>query len=227
MNNIKNFDEFCNEEINLKKALTGAALASSLIFSTPQKTEASPQTKMELQDIQSQETLFTKQVTVSGPQQEVFNKVVQKLRSMNGRVSIFNQNKVVCSFTFQDVKPENSNGFTNISMDIDIKGNVVTLNFKKADFFYSGTQPQTQQDRFVKNIKSASIDKLTGVTRQVSPSQVLANKVGQELQKTKSSLYKPETNFDYKTALGSRDKDHQSFLESLDYKVTQIVNSLK
>ena len=38
MRKIKNYQDFTNEEINLKKALTGAALGTSLLFSNPSYT---------------------------------------------------------------------------------------------------------------------------------------------------------------------------------------------
>jgi hypothetical protein len=39
MNKVKTYEEFINEEINLKKALTGAALGASLAFSNPAKSQ--------------------------------------------------------------------------------------------------------------------------------------------------------------------------------------------
>ena len=79
MKRIKNYEDFQNEEINLKKALTGAALAGSLLLSPTTKAFAetdvlTSKDRIELSEVTNAETLFTKKITVSGTKKEISKK---------------------------------------------------------------------------------------------------------------------------------------------------------
>jgi hypothetical protein len=54
MNKVKTYDQFINEEINIKKALTGAALGASLAFSNPVISQTNTKTQEVSQSINKQ-----------------------------------------------------------------------------------------------------------------------------------------------------------------------------
>lgn len=232
MRKIKNYEEFCNEEINLKKALTGAALAGSLLLSPTTKAFSeinalTHQDKIELAQLNTLETIFTKKITVSGTKDEVFKKVIEDLRAQGGRVSVFSKEKLSCSFTLTDVKPDNSNGFTNLMIEVNISGNEVSFDFKKIEFFYSGMQPKSIQQGIGDDLKAKGVDILTDLTRRAIPNPYIGNRLGSELQKTKKEIYKQPTNFTYQDAVNSNSNLHKSFMRSLNSKVDFLIKSIK
>ena len=230
MKKIKNYQEFCNEEINFGKVLTGAALAGSLLMSPTINATTyriNQQDRIELAELNTLETIFTKKITVPGTKDEVFKKVIEDLRNQGGRVSVFSKEKLSCSFTLTDVKPDNSNGFTNILMEINIVGNEVSFDFKKIEFFYSGTQPKSIQQSIGDDLKSKGVDVLTDLTRKVVPNSYVGNRLGSELQKTKKEIYKQPTNFTYQDAVSNNSNLHRSFLKSLNSKVDYLIKAIK
>jgi hypothetical protein len=228
MEKIKSYEEFCNEEINWKKFLSGAALASSLILS-PIKSDAitiQQYDKTELLQLHNSQTLFTKRITIIGTQDEVLTKLVKNLRQEGGYVNLINKQKLTATFTLTDIKPDNSKGFTNIGLEIIISGNTVEIQFKKIDFFYSGAQPKSRTQQLGNNLKSTGIDVLTGMTRNVIRNPVIGNRIGSELQKNKSQLYQQPQNFTYQEAINSNKNHHKTFMTSLNQKIDSLIQSI-
>jgi hypothetical protein len=224
MERIKTYEEF-NEELNWKQLLTGAALTTSLILSPIKGTATTLETptKTEFVQIQNTNTLFTKKTTVSGTKDEVLTKVVGHLRKNGGHVNVLSKEKLTASFTLTDVKPDGSEGFTNIGVDISINGNEVEFNFKKADFFYSGMQPKTATQQMGQNLKVSGIDALSNLTQRTVKNPVLGNRLASEIQKTKHGVYKQPENFKWEDAVGSNKNVHKSFINSLNKKIATIV----
>lgn len=230
MKKIKNYQEFCNEEINFRKVLTGAALAGSLLMSptiNANTYQINQQDRIELAELNTFETIFTKKITVSGSKDEVTKKVVESLRREGGKVTVFSKEKLSCSFTLTDVSPDNTKGFTNLLIEINIIGNEVSFDFKKIDFGYSGMQPKTMQKSIGDDLKSKGIDILTDLTVRRVNNPYLGNRLGSELQKTKKEIYKQPTNFSYQDAVNSNSNLHRSFMKSLDYKIDLLMKSIK
>lgn len=226
MKKIKTYQEFQNEEINWKNILTGAALSTSLLLN-PIGAEATTQTptKIELQQLQNTNTLFSKKIIIPGTKEEVITKIVQKIRQNGGYVNIISKEKLTAKFTFNDVKPDNSNGFTNVGIEIIIDNNQVEINFKKIEFFYSGMQPKTPTQQFTNNMRNTGIDALTTLTQRTIKNPILGNRLGSELQKNKSFGKQPQ-NFVWEEAVNSKSNTHKSFIRSLDKKIDNLINSL-
>lgn len=228
MEKIKSYEEFCNEEINWKKLLSGTALATSLILS-PLKSDATTiqqYDKTELLQLQNNQTLFTKRITVSGTQEEILTKLVKNLREKGAYVNVINKQQLTATFRFTDVKPDNSNGFTNIGLELTISGNTVDIQFKKIEFFYSGMQPKTRTQQLGSNLKSTGIDVLTGLTRNVVRNPIIGNRIGSELQKTKSQIWEQPKNFTYEEAINSNKNHHKTFMNSLNQKIDSLIKSI-
>jgi len=172
MKRIKSYDEFQNEEINWKNIVTGAALSSSLLLSPvgAKATTQNPNT-IELSQIQNANILFTKKITVSGTKDEVVKKVVQKLRENKATIYPVTKEKLNASFTLTDVKPDNSNGITNVTIEVNINGNDVEFNFKKVDFIYTGIQPTTPTQQLGRQLKNTGLDILTAKPEESSKIQ--------------------------------------------------------
>lgn len=228
MEKIKSYEEFCNEEINWKKLLSGVSLTSSLILS-PLKSDAitaQQYDKTELLQLQNNQILFTKKITVNGTQDEILSKLVKTLREKGGYVNIINKQKLTATFTFTDVKPDNSKGFTNIGIEATINGNIVELQFKKIEFFYSGIQPKSNIQQIGNNLKLTGIDVLTGITKKVVKNPIIGNRLGSELQKNKAKVFQQPQNFTYEEAMNSSKSQHKTFMISLDQKIDLITKSI-
>lgn len=228
MERIKSYEEFCYEEINWKKLLSGAALATSLILN-PLKSDATTIQqfdKTELLQLHNNQTLFTKKITISGTQEEILTKLVKTLREKGGYVNVINKQQLTATFRFTDVKPDNSNGFTNIGIELTISGNTVDIQFKKIEFFYSGMQPKTRTQQLGSNLKSTGIDVLTGLTRNVVRDPIIGNRIGSELQKTKSQIWEQPKNFTWGEAINSNKNHHKTFLTSLNQKIDSLIKSI-
>jgi hypothetical protein len=227
MQNIKTFEQFTNEEIDFKKFLTAGALATSLIL-PPIKSGATvlqKTNKIELSELQNDRTLFTKKFTISGNQNEVFTKVVKTLREGGGYVNVINRQKLTSTLTLNDVKPNNSNGFTRIGLEVIISGNMVEIHFKKIDFFYSGMQPKTRGQQIGDNLKLAGIDAATNLTMGVINNPTIGNRVGSEIQKRKAGVYRQPNNFTYQEAVDSKKNNHKTFISSLNNKIDLLISS--
>jgi len=57
MRNVKTYEDFCNEEINWKKGIAGAAIGAGLAFGSPAKGQSSPHTPNEPPKKVKQDTL--------------------------------------------------------------------------------------------------------------------------------------------------------------------------
>jgi hypothetical protein len=227
MKRIKSYDEFQNEEINWKNIVTGAALSSSLLLSPvgAKATTQNPNT-IELSQIQNANILFTKKITVSGTKDEVVKKVVQKLRENKATIYPVTKEKLNASFTLTDVKPDNSNGITNVTIEVNINGNDVEFNFKKVDFIYTGIQPTTPTQQLGRQLKNTGLDILTATTRRVVKNPVISGRVGAELQKNKSHYYDRPENFNWSEANSSNKVSHKTFIKNLNLKIDSILKSI-
>jgi hypothetical protein len=122
MTRIKKYDEFVNEEIDLKKALASAALGASLAFGNPSVAQTQEPVKTEISISQTQED-FLQVVNVDSTmkKEDIQKKIVNQLYSSpTVRMTSNTPGKIVCNVNFNS-KPDYSNGRAYGTMTVEFK----------------------------------------------------------------------------------------------------------
>jgi hypothetical protein len=224
---VKTYDEFVNEEVNLKKAIAGAAIGAGLAFGSP-NVEAKP-VKAETTQTTSQYGVdFSQVVQLDSTlkKNDIYMKLLSGLRSINGcRVLQSTPDKISCSIRMSS-KPDGSNGQTNANLNVYIKDGKFKVEFTDINFIYIGQQPTTRGEDISRNL--SNIGRTIGIqtVSGMIPDRTLGNVVGQSLnQATRPMPGNQKTTFTFTEA--KQNRKMSGYVSSVESEMSQIVNHLK
>jgi hypothetical protein len=222
MNNIKTYREFVNEEISLGNILRTGALATSLALSNPSQANISEPVKTEMtqQSIDWQDDVKLPGMSKS----DIKTKLYQRLSQMPGtRIKMSTPDKIVCSITMS-AKPNNSNGQTQATIEIDIRDGEYTVKFVNINFIYVGQQPPDVGYNVGQNIKGQIGSELSRTVVRGSGNTTLGNMAGSAILGATRPQPKEYKNFTYQEAKNSRNLKYTS---QVDQEIMSIVTQLR
>lgn len=230
-NKIKTYEEFVNEEINLKKALAGAALGVGLAFGNPQDVSAKEPIKTEITQNITQNTdddySIVIQVDSTMKKSDIKKSVMGQLYGIQGlRITSNTEDKIVCSIQFSS-KPENSNGIAYGNMEISFKDGRYKVDFYNIYFDYMGQQPQTVGQQVGQNVKRQVGGLATSIVTSQIRNPILQNTArqaaGAVLNNTVNQPQQEKDNLTYQQAM----TDNVDFATSIDSEMNKIIEKLK
>ena len=224
---VKTYDEFVNEEVNLKKAIAGAAIVAGLAFGSP-NVEAKP-VKAETTQTTSQYGVDFSQVVQldsTFKKNDIYMKLLSGLRSINGcRVLQSTPDKISCSIRMLS-KPDGSNGQTNANLSVYIKDGKFKVEFTDINFMYIGQQPTSRGEQIGRNLSNIGRNIGIQTVAGMMPDRTLGNVVGQTLnQATRPMPGGQKTTFTFSEAKENRRMS--DYVSSVESEMSQIVERLK
>ena len=144
MKNIKSYEDFCNEEVNWKKVIGGAALGSALAFGSPSTSysQINP-TPTEVSTAMKSDGSFVIDVDSTLTRDEIYNKVLSwvSVNFKSTNVIKFQEKEgdaatIELRFIMESgiVSMGISNGHTNCDMAIKIKDGRYKIIIRNVDF---------------------------------------------------------------------------------------------
>jgi len=213
---VLSYEDFVNEEINLKKALAGAALGAGLMFGNPTDATAQQpvQTEVSIDSIYDYSKVF--EVDSLLKKSDIKTKITSQIyNSLSGiRILTNTPDKITCSVTM-NAKPDNSNGVCYATMDVSFKDGKYKVEFSNIYFVYVGTQPQTAGQQLGQNLNA-----LTGTIRN----PILRNMTQQAVNTTVRNVQnsnQTNSNINYK------DSNNQSFVNSVNAEISKITTTFQ
>lgn len=222
---VKTYDEFVNEEVNLKKAIAGAAIGAGLAFGSP-NVEAKP-VKAETTQTVSHGVDFSQviQLDQSFKKNDIYTKLLSSLRSMGHRVSPSGPDKISCSIKMSS-KPKRSNGQTNATLNIYIKDGKFKVEFVDVNFMYMGQQPMTTGDHISNTLTNTGRNIAVQTVTGMIPNRTVGNVVGNTLNNaTRPMISGQKSNFTFSEA--KQDRKMEEYVLSVENEMLEIVESLK
>lgn len=222
---IKSYEEFISEEINLKKAIAGAAIGAGLAFGSP-SVEARPVDTQITQVIDSSvdisEVVYLDSTLKKN---DIYLKLLNQLRTIQGvRILSSNTDLITCTIRMS-AKPENSNGQTNANLNIYIKDGKFKVEFDNINFIYIGQQPVSAGDQIGRNLagmgRGIAIQTVSGMI----PNRVVGNVVGQTLNQATRPSTQQKTTFTFDEAKGNNRMSN--YVISVEDESQSIINTLK
>lgn len=226
MSKIKSYEEFINEEINLKNMAAGALLATGLAFSNPASASTKEPTQTELSTSVTSSADYSEVVKLDSTYKKfnIYQKLSAQLRMIKGaRILVSTADKIVCSMTLES-KPSNSNGQTNATLEIYIKDGEYKVEFTNVNFIYIGTQPVSQGYQAQQQLKSTAGQILTGAVVRGTGNSPIGNRIGQTINNATRPTPKQYKNFTYQEALNSENND---YINKVNQEMSNIIQSLK
>jgi hypothetical protein len=223
---VKTYDEFVNEEVNLKKAIAGAAIGAGLAFGSP-NVEAKPVKAETTQTITSEyEVDFSKVINLDSTfkKNDIYAVLLSTLRSMGYRVSPSSPDKISCNIKMSS-KPEKSNGQTNATLNIYIKDGKFKVEFVDINFLYIGQQPRTTGEHISRTLSNTGRNIAVQTVTGVIPNRVVGNVVGSTLNQATRPTSEQRPNFTLGEARQS--KKMEKYVISVESEMSKIVESLK
>jgi hypothetical protein len=222
---VLSYEDFVNEEINLKKALAGAALGAGLMFGNPTDATAQQpvQTEVSIDSIYDYSKVF--EVDSLLKKSDIKTKITSQIyNSLSGiRILTNTPDKITCSVTM-NAKPDNSNGVCYATMDVSFKDGKYKVEFSNIYFVHVGTQPQTAGQQLGQNLNrqltGVATNALTGTIRN----PILRN-MAQQTANTmnRNAQIQSQTN----SNLSYKDSKNQSFVNSVDNEISKITTTLQ
>jgi hypothetical protein len=222
---VLSYEEFVNEEINLKKALAGAALGAGLMFGNPTDATAQQpvQTEVSIDSIYDYSKVF--EVDSLLKKSDIKTKITSQIyNSLSGiRILTNTPDKITCSVTM-NAKPDNSNGVCYATMDVSFKDGKYKVEFSNIYFVYVGTQPQTAGQQIGQNLNR----QLTGMATTAVTSNIrnpILRNMAQQTANTmnRNAQIQSQTN----SNLSYKDSKNQSFVNSVDNEISKITTTLQ
>lgn len=222
---IKSYEEFVNEEINLKKAIAGAALGAGLAFGSP-NVEAKPVDTQITQVIDSSvdisEVIYLDSTLKKN---DIYQKLLTQLRTIQGvRVLGSTPDLITCSVRM-NAKPENSNGQTNANLNIYIKDGKFKVEFDNINFIYIGQQPVSAGEQIGRNLAGMGRGLAIQTVSGMIPNRVVGNVVGQTLNQATRPSTQQKTTFTFDEAKSNNRM--QDYVISVEDESQSIIDSLK
>lgn len=224
---IKNYEEFVNEEINLKKALAGAALGASLAFGNPQDVSAQnvPRTEITQEITKDYSEVFHVDSTLSKSQIKTIV-TTQLSKIPNIRVTTNLPDKIICSVTFNS-RPDKSNGAAYGNMEISFKDGRYKVDFSNIYFDYMGQQPQTVGSQMSSTLGRQAAGIATSVLTSKIRNPILQNTARQAAGTlTRGSTSQPHVekeNLTYQQATS----EEPEFATSIDVEIGNFTSIIK
>jgi hypothetical protein len=222
---VLSYEDFVNEEINLKKALAGAALGAGLMFGNPTDATAQQpvQTEVSIDSIYDYSKVF--EVDSLLKKSDIKTKITSQIyNSLSGiRILTNTPDKITCSVTM-NAKPDNSNGVCYATMDVSFKDGKYKVEFSNIYFVYVGTQPQTAGQQIGQNLNR----QLTGMATTAVTSNIrnpILRNMAQQTANTmnRNAQIQSQTN----SNLSYKDSKNQSFVNSVDNEISRITTTFQ
>jgi len=222
---VLSYEEFVNEEINLKKALAGAALGAGLMFGNPTDTKAQQPVQTEISQTSNADYSEVFEVDSLLKKSDIKTKITSQIyNSLSGiRILTNTPDKITCSVTM-NAKPDNSNGVCYATMDVSFKDGKYKVEFSNIYFVYVGTQPQTAGQQIGQNLNR----QLTGMATTAVTSNIrnpILRNMAQQTANTmnRNAQIQSQTN----SNLSYKDSKNQSFVNSVDNEISKITTTLQ
>ncbi len=222
---VLSYEEFVNEEINLKKALAGAALGAGLMFGNP--TDATAQQPVQTEITQTSNLDYSKVFEVDSllKKADIKTKITNQIFSgLSGiRIVTNTPDKISCSVTM-NAKPDNSNGVCYATMDVSFKDGKYKVEFSNIYFVYTGTQPQTVGQQIGQNLNAQITGMATNAVTGSIRNPILRGVAQQTANTiTRNNQIQSQTN----SNLYYKDSKNQTFVNSVDSEISRITTSLQ
>lgn len=226
-NKIKTYEEFVNEEINLKKALAGAALGVGLALGSPQDVSAKEPVKTEITQTIEDDYSLVIQVDSTMKKSDIKKLVIGQLYGIQGlRITSNTEDKIVCSIQFSS-KPENSNGIAYGNMEISFKDGRYKVDFYNIYFDYMGQQPQSIGQQVGQNVKRQMGAVVTDAAARQIRNPILQNAArqaaGAVVNRTVNQPQREKDNLTYQQAM----TENPNFVNSIDSEMNRIIEKIK
>jgi hypothetical protein len=224
MTRIKKYDEFVNEEIDLKRALASAALGASLAFGNPSVAQTQEPVKTEISISQTQED-FLQVVNVDSTmkKEDIQKKIVNQLYSSpTVRMTSNTPGKIVCNVNFSS-KPDYSNGRAYGTMTVEFKDGRYKVSFTDIQFDYQGQQPTTPLQSATQNagrqIKGMATNAALSKIRNPLLQTVARGAISATNQR---GPFVDKPNMTYQQSFGN----NQEFANGIDSEISTIMSTL-
>jgi len=222
---VLSYEDFVNEEINLKKALAGAALGAGLMFGNPTDATAQQpvQTEVSIDSIYDYSKVF--EVDSLLKKSDIKTKITSQIyNSLSGiRILTNTPDKITCSVTM-NAKPDNSNGVCYATMDVSFKDGKYKVEFSNIYFVYVGTQPQTAGQQLGQNLNRQLTGMATNALTGTIRNPILRNMTQQAVNTTVRNVQnsnQTNSNINYK------DSNNQSFVNSVNAEISKITTTFQ
>lgn len=224
MTKIKKYDEFVNEELDLKKALASAALGASLAFGNPNVAHTQEPVKTEISINQTQED-FAQVIHVDSTmkKEDIQKKIVSQLQtSPTVRITSNTPGKIVCNVNFNS-KPDYSNGRAYGTMTVEFKDGRYRVSFTDIQFDYQGQQPTTPLQSATQNVGR----QIKGIATNAAISQI-RNPLLQTVARgavsatNQRGTFVDKENLTYQQSFGKE----QEFANGIDSEISSIMSML-
>lgn len=227
---ILSYEDFVNEEINLKKALAGAALGAGLMFGNPTDTKAQQPVQTEISQISNADYSEVFEVDSLLNKSDIKTKITSQIyNSLSGiRILTNAPDKITCSVTM-NAKPDNSNGVCYATMDVSFKDGKYKVEFSNIYFVHVGTQPQTAGQQVGQNLGRQLTGVATGVLGRAIKNPVLSNMTQQAVNTTVRNV---QNSNQYDAAYGAgninyKNSNNQSFVNSVNAEISKITTTFQ
>lgn len=222
---IKSYEEFVNEEINLKKAISGAAIGAGLAFGSP-NIEAKPISNKTEQivdmDVDFSEVIYLES---SLSKNEIFSKILSQLRNITGvRILSSSPDFISCSIRMNS-KPQNSVGQTNGNLNIYIKDGRFKVEFFNINFIYIGQQPTSTGQNIARNIANVGRTAAIGTVSNMIPDRIVGNMVGQAINQATRPQTTQRNGFTFEEIRGS--SRMSGYVNSVTEESNLIIDKLR
>ncbi len=223
MKRIKNYEDFVQEELDWKKAISGAALGASLAFGNPDVAHSQQPTQTEISIQQEVDFLQVVEVDSSMTKEQIQKLITTKLYSSpTVRMTSNTPGKIVCSVNFTS-KPNYSNGRAYGTMEISFKDGKYKVTFKDIQFDYMGEQPTPPLQSAVQNVGRQVKNVATGVALSQIRNPLLQTVARQGISATNQRKpFVDNPNLTYQQAFSS----DAEFTKGIDLEISNIMSDL-
>lgn len=220
---VLSYQEFVNEEINLKKTLAGAALGAGLMFGNPTDAKAQQPVQTEISQTTSDYSqVFHVDSTLT--KSDIKTKITTQIYNISGiRILTNTPDKISCQVTL-GAKPDNSNGVCYATMDVSFKDGRYKVEFSNIYFVYVGTQPQSAGQQIGQNLNR----QLTGMATSALTGTIKNPIIRNMTQQTVNTAVRNVQNSNQSGQnLYYKNSGNQSFVNSVDSEISRITTSLQ
>jgi hypothetical protein len=227
---VLSYEEFVNEEINLKKALAGAALGAGLMFGNPTDAKAQQPVQTEISQTSNADYSEVFEVDSLLKKSDIKTKITSQIyNNLSGiRILTNTTDKITCSVTM-NAKPDKSNGVCYATMEVSFKDGKYKVEFSNIYFVHVGTQPQTAGQQVGQNLGRQLTGVATGVLGRAIKNPVLSNMTQQAVNTTVRNV---QNSNQYDAAYGAgninyKNSNNQSFVNSVDNEISKITTTFQ
>jgi hypothetical protein len=227
---VLSYEEFVNEEINLKKALAGAALGAGLMFGNPTDIKAQQPVQTEISQTSNADYSEVFEVDSLLKKSDIKTKITSQIyNNLSGiRILTNTTDKITCSVTM-NAKPDKSNGVCYATMEVSFKDGKYKVEFSNIYFVHVGTQPQTAGQQVGQNLGRQLTGVATGVLGRAIKNPVLSNMTQQAVNTTVRNV---QNSNQYDAAYGAgninyKNSNNQSFVNSVNAEISKITTTFQ